>query len=105
MPRQIEEFWASPSAQEHMLDKHGVTLEEVLEAAESSLVYQRAPSPPVGFLRPTGEKRYLIAGKTESGRRLWVVFADEGAGRGRIITAREPEGKAERARHKGMRGD
>jgi uncharacterized DUF497 family protein len=105
MPPQIQEFWASPSAQEHILGKHGVTLEEALEAAESSPVYQPASSHPTGAPRPTGEKRYLIAGKTESGRRLWVVFADEGKRRGRIITAREPQGRAERARHKRMRGD
>ena len=27
MPQWIEEFWASPSAREHMLDKHGIALE------------------------------------------------------------------------------
>jgi uncharacterized DUF497 family protein len=105
MPQQIEEFWASPTAQDHILDKHGVTLEEALEAAESSPVYQPAHARLPGSLHPTGEQRYLIAGKTEAGRRLWIVFADEGEGRGRIITAREPQGRAERARHKRMRGD
>jgi uncharacterized DUF497 family protein len=105
MPQQIEEFWASTSAQEHILAKHGVTLEEALEAAESSPVYQPTQSDRPGSLHPTGQKRYLIAGKTEAGRRLWVVFADEGKGRGRIITAREPQGRTERARHKRMRGD
>ena len=105
MPQQIEEFWASPSAEEHLLAKRGVTLEEALEAAESSPVYQPAQSDPPGSLHPTGEKRYLIAGKTAAGQRLWIVFADEGEGRGRIITAREPQGRAERARHKRMRGD
>jgi uncharacterized DUF497 family protein len=105
MSQQIEKFWASPSAQEHILDKHGVSLEEALEAAGSSPVYQPAQADSPASLHPTGEKRYLIAGKTEAGRRLWVVFADEGEGRGRIITAREPRGKAERARHKRMRGD
>jgi len=105
MPRRIEDFWASPSAQEHILDKHGISLEEVLEAAESSPVYQPAKTEPQGSLNPTGEKRYLVAGKTDDGKRLWVVFADEGNGRGRIITAREAQGQAERARHKRMRGD
>lgn len=101
MPRRIEEFWASPSAEQHILEKHGITLDEALEAAESSAVYQPAKPAP----NPTREKRYLIAGKTESGKRLWIVFADEGDGRGRIITAREALGRAERSRHKAMRGD
>jgi len=105
MPQRIEEFWASRSAQEHILAKHGVTLEEALEAAESSPVYQPAQVAPQDSLHSTGEKRYLIAGKTAAGRRLWVVFADEGGKRGRITTAREPQGKAERSRHKRMRGD
>ncbi len=105
MPRRMEEFWASPSAQEHILGKHGITLEEVLEAAESSPLYQPAKTDAQGSVNPTGDRRYLIAGKTDGGRRLWIVFADEGGGRGRIITAREAQGQAERARHKGMRGD
>jgi len=105
MPRRIEDFWASPSAQEHILDKHGISLEEVLEAAESSPVYQPAKAASQESLNPTDEKRYLVAGKTDSGKRLWVVFADEGDGRGRIITAREAQGRAERARHKSMKGD
>ena len=99
MPRQIQEFWASASAQEHMLEKHGVSLEEALEAAESSPVYRRARDD------PRGEKRYMIPGKTHGDRRLWIIFADQGDGRGRVITAREAQGRSERARHKRMRGD
>jgi len=105
MPQRIEAFWASASAQQHMLEKHGVTLEEALEAVDSSPVYQPAQAEPPSSLHPTDERRYLVAGKTQAGRRLWVVFADEGEGRGRLITAREPRGQAERARHKRMRGD
>lgn len=105
MPRRIREFWASASAEEHILDKHGITLEEVLEAAESSPVYQAAKGEPENSLNPTSEKRYLIAGKADSGKRLWIVFADEGDGRGRIITAREAQGRAECARHRRMKGD
>jgi uncharacterized DUF497 family protein len=105
MPRRVEEFWASPSAEEHIADKHGLTLEEVLEAAHSSRAYQPARTDSHDSSHPTGEKRYTIAGKTESGKRVWVVFADEGDGWGRIITAREARGQGERSRHKRMRGD
>lgn len=105
MPRVIDEFWASASAQAHMLVKHAVTLDEALEAAESSRAYHAAGGEPDGSPNPTGQRRYLVAGRTQAGRRLWVVFADEGGGRGRVITAREARGQAERARHRRMRGD
>ncbi|MEN6548374.1 MAG: BrnT family toxin [Armatimonadia bacterium] len=101
MPRRIEEFWASASAQERILDKHEITLEE----AESSPVYQPVKAEPQASLNATGEKRYLVAGKTDSSKQLWIVFADEGDGRGRIIAAREAQGRAERVRHKSMKGD
>ena len=101
----IHEFRVSPSAEAHMFDKHEVTLDEVLEAADSSLVHQRAGSESEFSLNPTGDRRYLIAGKTETGKRLWVIFANEGQGVGRIISAREAMGKQERERHRRMRGD
>jgi uncharacterized DUF497 family protein len=96
---------ASPSAQEHILDKHGTSPEEVLEAAGSSPVYPPAKTGPQGSPNPTGEKRCLVVGKTDSGKRLWAVFADEGDGRGRITAAREAQRRAERARRKSMKGD
>lgn len=99
MPSRIEEFWASARAQDHMLTKHGVSLDDAVEAAESAPVFQRARD------SSDGERRYLAVGKTASGRRLWVIFADEGNGRGRIITAREPRGRDERSRHRRLRGD
>jgi uncharacterized DUF497 family protein len=95
----IREFRISRRAADHILEKHGVTLEEVLEAAESSPVYRRARGDALE------QRRYMIAGRTGTGRRLWIVFADEGAGMGRIITAREARGHADRARHRRMRGD
>lgn len=98
MPQQITEFWATATTQEQMLKEHNVSLEEVEEAAMSSPVYQRQKS--IG-----SEKRYVVPGKTSAGRRLWVIFADEGGGRGRIISARETKGRKERARHKRMRGE
>ena len=105
VPRHFEQFHISASACEHILGKHQVTLDEVLEAAESSAVYQRAGDESSESLNPTGEPRYLIAGRTSTGRRLWIIVADEGGGEARIITAREVGGHAERARHRRMRGD
>jgi uncharacterized DUF497 family protein len=99
MPPIIEEFWASTRAQHHMIVEHGVDLEDALDAAESTDRHYRASA------GASEERRYIIPGKTSSGRRLWVAFAVEGGGRGRIITAREPAGRKERARHKRLRGD
>ena len=99
MSPRIIEFYVTGRAEAHMLDKHGVVLEEAVEAAESSAHYRRTRS------GTDGRSRLYVAGKTADGRRLWVVFADEGAGLGRIVTAREPTGAKERARHRQMRGD
>jgi uncharacterized DUF497 family protein len=82
-----------------MLEKHGVTLEEALGAVETAPQYRRTRS------GPGGEPRYYVAGKTLDRRRLWVIFEDEGGGVGRIVTAREPSGVDERARHRRMRGN
>ena len=95
----IEEFRASRSAQRHMAAKHGVDVEEALEAAGSTPRHYRT------YRAEAGERRYLVPGKTEDGRRLWVVFADEGGGRGRIITARTAQGSNDHARHRRLRGD
>jgi len=99
MPPLIDEFWASLPAQRHMIVKHGVELDEAIEAAESTSRHSRTTD------SPQGRRRYIVAGKTSDGKRLWVVFEDEGHGRGRIITAREVLGEKERARHKRQRGD
>jgi uncharacterized DUF497 family protein len=99
MPPIIGEFWASLPAQLHMIAKHGVELEEAIEAAESTTRHSRTTD------SPHGRRRYIVAGKTGDGRRLWVVFEDEGHGRGRIITSREALGEKERARHRRQRGD
>ncbi len=99
MPPVIDLFWASLPAQRHMIVKHGVELDEAIEAAEgTSRQYRTSDS-------PTGRRRYIVPGRTGDGRRLWVVFEDEGQGRGRIITAREAASERERARHKRQRGD
>lgn len=95
----IDEFWASPTAERHMLEKHGVSSADAIEAAESTRRYRRAHDD------PSGRRRYLAAGRTEGGTRLWVVFEDEGDRRGRIITARPVRGEAEVVRHRRMRGD
>jgi uncharacterized DUF497 family protein len=99
MPPIIEEFRVSPAAAQHMLEKHAVDVEEALEAAESTDRHYRT------YGGENGEKRYILPGKTEAGRRLWVVFSDEGLGYGRIITAREPATRRSLGRHRDMRGD
>jgi uncharacterized DUF497 family protein len=99
MPPIIDEFRASVSAQRHMIVKHDVTLEEAAEAARSTQQHYRT------YSDDAGERRYVAAGKTPDGRRLWVVFADEGGRRGRIITAFDPVNRKDTARHRRMRGD
>jgi len=99
MPPLIEEFRVSHAAQRHMLADHDVAIEDALEAAASSRRHYRTYS-----TRP-GERRYVVAGKTLDGRRLWVVFADEGGRRGRIITAYEPASERSLAEHRRRRGD
>jgi uncharacterized DUF497 family protein len=95
----IEEFRASVAAQQHMLGDHDVTLDEAVEAAGSSQRHYRT------YSGRSGERRYIVAGKTADGRRLWVVFADEGARRGRIITAYEPATEHSLTQHRRRRGD
>ena len=87
------------AAQWRMLADHDVAIEEALEAAASSQRHYRTHS------GESTERRYVVPGKTMDGRRLWVVFADEGRRRGRIITAFEPVGQQDRVRHRRMRGD
>ncbi len=95
----IEEFRVSSYAEGHMLDAHGVDLAEAIEAAESTPRQART------YGMRSGENRYVIPGKTSAGRRLWVVFADEGGGVGRIVTAYDPLGRRDATKHRKMRGD
>jgi uncharacterized DUF497 family protein len=82
-----------------MLAKHDVEFVEAVEAGESSDRHYRT------YSDGTGERRYVVPGRTADGRRLWVVFADEGDRCGRIITAFEPTDRNDLARHRRMRGD
>lgn len=75
----ITEWWASGSAMQHMLDDHGVEWNEVEEVLVQELPFRR-----VRTVR--GEKRYVLHGATDGGRRLTVVFALEGP-IARVITA------------------
>jgi uncharacterized DUF497 family protein len=95
----IEEFWATAVAQRHMMAKHRVDLDDALCAAESTDRHYRTDA------GPDGERRYIVPGKAGDGARLWVIYADEGDGRGRIITARRADGRSEQARHRRLRGD
>lgn len=75
----IDEWWASGSAIEHMLNDHGVEWYEVEEilAQEPSFIRARTVR---------RQKRYAILGMTEGGRRLTVIFTLEGPV-ARVITA------------------
>ena len=95
----IEEFRVSAAAERHMIEEHGVEVEEALEAAESTDRHYRT------YAGRPADRRYVLAGKTSGGRRLWVAFDDEGNGRGRIVTAREALGRNDVARHKRLKGD
>jgi uncharacterized DUF497 family protein len=95
----IDEFRLSMRAKEHIQCDHGVEVDEALEAAESTRRHNRTHS------GRFGGKRYVIAGRTSAGRRLWVVFEDEGNRCGRIITAFEPVDSKDTARHRRYRGD
>jgi uncharacterized DUF497 family protein len=99
MPPIVEDFRASVHARRHMLAKHDVEFVEAAEAAESTERQYRT------YSDDADERRYVVPGKTTDGRRLWVVFADEGDRCGRIITAFEPTDRNDRARHRRMRGD
>jgi len=96
VPPTIDECRVSRRAEDHTLEKHGVTAVEAVKAAESTRRNSRARTED-----PT-ERRCVIAGKMLDGRRQWVVFTHEGWRRGRTITAREAEGPRERSRHEGL---
>ena len=95
----IDDFRASIHARRHMLAKHDVEFVEAAEAGESSDRHYRT------YSDSADERRYVVPGKTADGRRLWVVFADEGNRLGRIITAFEPTDRSDVTRHRRMRGD
>ena len=95
----IREFRVSPAAERHMFEKHGVEAFEALEAVESTERYYRTHA------GGPKDRRYVLAGKSASGRRLWVAFDDEGNGFARIVTAREALGRRDVARHRRLKGD
>ncbi len=105
MSPRVVEFWVSASAARHMLERHDVTVEEALEAAHSTLVF--LPGHPARAAGPDGvmERRYILPGRTDEGRRLWVIVGYEGGGVARIITAYEATGSRNRALHRRARGD
>jgi YD repeat-containing protein len=95
----IDEFIASPTARRHILDKHGLDLEDAIDAAWSTSRHHRT------YAGSSQDRRYIIAGKAADGRRIWVTYDDLGDGTGRVVTAREASGRQDIARHKRLRGD
>ena len=67
------------------------------EAVEALL---SAPHVERGRASCPSERRYMARGQTSSGRRLTVVFAREGDGWARIVTAYEPRGRKQTRRHR-----
>jgi len=76
-----------------MLQKHGVEFDEVVEVLAAVSGAHRVQG------RSVDERRYMADGRTQSGRRLCVVFVREQGSRVRIITAYEPQGRKQRRRH------
>ena len=92
MKRRIKRVYATDKAKAHMLKKHRVTFEEVLEALEKApTLYRTYPS-------QSGERRYVAFGRTEAGRQLIIILALEGADAFRVITAYEPKSKKQKRR-------
>jgi len=84
----------SDDAALHILSKHNVTVEEVLEVFFNT---QEAPR-----IRQStrGRKRYLAQGRTEAGRYLIIAFERKDHESIEIITARDMQGH-ERGLYKG----
>ncbi len=81
----VDQVYANSKAKNHMLRKHGVEWHEVREVMLQKKLQPRR----VRTVR--GERRYCVAGRTETGRKLVVFFAIEGR-RARVITARPAKG-------------
>jgi uncharacterized DUF497 family protein len=88
-----DDIYASPAAREHMLVKHDVEFEEAVEVLTTVPGGQRVRG------GSPGERRYMMDGQTDSGRRLRVVFVRESGRRIRVITAYESGGRKRRRRH------
>ncbi|MCS7265704.1 MAG: BrnT family toxin [Armatimonadetes bacterium] len=94
MKERFARVYATAKAKEHMEQKHQVRWEEVLEALGSNPpIYRTYPS-------PTGERRYVAFGQTETGRKLVIVMAQESPNIFRVITAYEPKTKKQLRRFK-----
>ena len=63
----LRDWLISDAAQKHMLHKHGVTAREVDEVMAGEPEVRRGK-------RQSGEQRYYVAGRTDAGRGLVVIF-------------------------------
>jgi len=71
----------------HILSKHNVTLEEVLE------VFFNPEEPPCIRRSPRGGNRYVAQGRTEAGRYLIIAFERKNHEIIEIVTARDMHGR------------
>ena len=78
----LDRFYATRAAREHMAAKHHVEWHEVREVLSGTVRAVRTRD-------VCGEKRYVINGHADSGRRLRIVVAGESLDTFRVITAFE----------------
>ena len=74
---------AAPWIEDKLLDKHGVTMEEVVEAIATARQFRQAGRDQYG------EMRQGIVGQTQTGRWLTVFFVLREGNTAAVITARE----------------
>lgn len=79
----IKDVWISAQVEEKIDRKHGVKAEEVLE------VFWNEYDKPLIRRSDRGPKTYLVYGRTEAGRYLFVPFILNPEGKADVLTARD----------------
>jgi len=82
----IEALEIADEVLEKVERRHGVELHEVEEACLLTL----------NHVRRGRQGLYQVFGKSDSGRRLFVVLADKGGGVWQVVTARDMTGRERR---------
>ncbi len=79
----ITRLYATARAKKHMREKHAVGWADVAEImSQERLQPRKARS-------GRHERRYSVVGRTETGRRLRLIFAIEEGNKARVVTAYE----------------
>lgn len=88
----VDSFEWGEDNEDHIISKHGVWPEEVEEIFDSK-----------HYVRKTKENKYLVYGKTNSGRYLFVVVILKPMNRIKVITARDMTDKEKKTFRKIVR--